>query len=147
MAESVELNGMTINLVEDKQTYDAMTKNPNEMYLVGKDYDLVIEVEGVFYDDDAPITAEIVKGNLSALFAKYDSNPTYIGRALVKCVLEYGSSDVYCEYETVPHVLVGNSGTSQIYMNCLGIAFSPDGVFHITITKNGQILIDARWGA
>lgn len=35
MPSSVELNGMTINLVENQGVYESMTKNPNELYFVG----------------------------------------------------------------------------------------------------------------
>lgn len=84
MPESVELNGMTINLVENKAAYDDMTKNPNEMYLVEKEYELEFNVITVYNPTTGKMetNVELVSGNIKDVFTKLlNSNSDYSPQA------------------------------------------------------------------
>ena len=146
MPESVELNGMTINLVEDRATYDAMTKNDNELYLVGKDYDLVVEVTGVYVEDSIPVVAEIIGGDVDDLFDKFDRNPNYRARILVQCVLEYGVGDIFQTYEVIPYALCYDGTASMCGFNLVGVGWLALSAIRVQITRE-DVEAYADWRA
>lgn len=95
MATEVELNGMTINLVPDKAAYDGMDKEPNEMYLVQDDYDMVVEIHNqpdTDMSDPDFYTGAVVTGSAAAIAAKLDADPGYVPRILAKLRVYYGTT-------------------------------------------------------
>lgn len=108
MATEVELNNMTINLVPDKGTYEGMVKNPNEIYLVQDDYDMVVEINEV-PGASGPI-GNVAVGNCADVVSKMEANPNYIPNVLLKISLYYGSLLTETRCVAHPFILYGNQG-------------------------------------
>lgn len=108
MATEVKLNNMTINLVPDKETYDGMTKNPNEIYLVQEDYDMVVEINEIPGASGA--TGNVVVGNCADVVSKMEANPDYIPNILLKVSLYYGPFLTKTRCVVHPFIFYGNQG-------------------------------------
>lgn len=138
MATEVELSGMTINLVPDKETYEGMEKNANEMYLVQDDYDMVIEISPV-QGSSVFAQARVVSGNFEDVFSKVESSNNTPPTVLIKGNLYYGTVLTYIKQIATP--------VSQYWSSERGMRMTIPWVYansacSVYIKENGEVGAD-----
>lgn len=124
MPEIVELNGMTINLVESKDVYSQMTPNADELYFVNEPLVTLgsISLSATWSDAD-PIFSQSVTVQNASTNSKIDLQPD---ETLLQAMIADGVTALWIE---------NNNGV--LTAKCLGAALSAAHTVQCTITEVG----------
>lgn len=124
MPEIVELNGMTINLVESKDVYSQMTPNPDELYFVNEPLVTLGRVSlSATWSDADPIFSQSVTVQNASTNSKIDLQPD---ETLLQAMIADGVTALWIE---------NNNGV--LTAKCLGAALSAAHTVQCTITEVG----------
>ena len=124
MPEIVELNGMTINLVESKDVYSQMTPNPDELYFVNEPLVTLGSVSlSATWSDADPIFSQSVTVQNASTNSKIDLQPD---ETLLQAMIADGVTALWIE---------NNNGV--LTAKCLGAALSAAHTVQCTITEVG----------
>lgn len=136
----VELSGMTINLVETKYEYDAMTKSSNELYFVEGNYDLAIVVEYIWNDSTRmyDVDFEIEEGSIKSVLDMVHQDNTYIPKVKINFVNHY-SNTIYNESYIVDCITGRRSTYCEILLSFTGTGAGTYPLFGFLYVTNIQI--------
>lgn len=124
MPEIVELNGMTINLVESKDVYSQMTPNADELYFVNEPLVTLGSVSlSAAWSDADPIFSQPVTVQNASTNSKIDLQPD---ETLLQAMIADGVTALWIE---------NNNGV--LTAKCLGAALSAAHTVQCTITEVG----------
>ena len=124
MPEIVELNGMTINLVESEDVYSQMTPNPDELYFVNEPLVTLGSVSlSATWSDADPIFSQSVTVQNASTNSKIDLQPD---ETLLQAMIADGVTALWIE---------NNNGV--LTAKCLGAALSAAHTVQCTITEVG----------
>ena len=124
MPEIVELNGMTINLVESKDVYAQMTPNADELYFVNEPLVTLGSVSlSATWSDAGPIFSQSVTVQNASTNSKIDLQPD---ETLLQAMIADGVTALWIE---------NNNGV--LTAKCLGAALSAAHTVQCTITEVG----------
>lgn len=124
MPETVELNGMTINLVESKDVYEQMTQNADELYFVNEPLVTLSSVSlSTTWSDADPIFSQSITVQNASENSKIDLQPD---EALLQAMIADGVTALWVE---------NNNGV--LTAKCLGAALSAAHTVQCTITEVG----------
>ena len=124
MPEIVELNGMTINLVESKDVYSQMTPNTDELYFVNEPLVTLSSVSlSATWSNADPIFSQSVTVQNASTNSKIDLQPD---ETLLQAMIADGVTALWIE---------NNNGV--LTAKCLGAALSAAHTVQCTITEVG----------
>ena len=124
MPETVELNGMTINLVESKGVYEQMTQNADELYFVNEPLVTLSSVSlSAAWSDADPIFSQSITVQNASTNSKIDLQPD---ETLLQAMIADGVTALWVE---------NNNGV--LTAKCLGAALSAAHTVQCTITEVG----------
>ena len=124
MPEIVELNGMTINLVESKDVYSQMTPNTDELYFVNEPLATLGSVSlSATWSGADPIFSQSVTVQNASTNSKIDLQPD---ETLLQAMIADGVTALWVE---------NNNGV--LTAKCLGAALSTAHTVQCTITEVG----------
>lgn len=124
MPETVELNGMTINLVESKDVYEQMTQNADELYFVNEPLVTLSSVSlSAAWSGADPIFSQSITVQNASKNSKIDLQPD---ETLLQAMIADGVTALWVE---------NNNGV--LTAKCLGSALSAAHTVQCTITEVG----------